>query len=180
MGTPGGGGAAGAVAGVPSVTTAPPGAGGAVHPCSRRCGFSKRIPVLFPAYALIVGADKVNLAVACSTACHGSGSLRYARHRPSAKKASKKPSRKLSGTVLAGFRFQLHGQGVAIVSATLTPAGRKLLARRKDLIVEATITVTVGNGRSATYTGTVDVTRSTPTPRHKLAALLIRPVFRVG
>lgn len=67
-----------------------------------------------------------------------------------------------------------------MVSTSLTPAGEQLLARTNRLVVGATITVTAGRRRAVAYTNTVVVTRITPSPRHKVAALLSRPVLRVA
>jgi hypothetical protein len=52
------------------------------------------------------------------------------------------------------------------ITATLTPAGVKLLKGKKRLLVSATMKVTIGNARPQTYANAVDVTRSAPKSLH--------------
>jgi hypothetical protein len=105
------------------------------------------------------------MQVSCSVKCSGTGSLEYGKALASA--ASKKKHKPTSSGVLASFKFSLSAKGSEKVTARLTSSGRKLFAKKKRLIVAATITVKIGNARPKTYSNAVDVTRSTPTGLHK-------------
>jgi hypothetical protein len=137
---------------------APPGNGGASRPCSPGCGSSSSVPVVFPAYALVIRGDELTMEVACTTTCTASGSL---RHRLAATSSSP--------AVLANFRFHISGRGVARVTATLTAAGHRLLAGRERIGVGATIAVKIPGASTATYVGTVEISRSVPRARHRPA-----------
>ena len=152
-GTPGGGG----VSGGPVSNTAPPGGGGASHACSVTCGFLSSVALEPPAYALLRGG-KLQMLIECSAVCSGSGALRYPpKNRVAAASA---------GTLLTHFRFRIAGHGATIVTATLTPAGRKLLAGKPRLVVGVTIVFSEAGHHPVTYLSALDVTRTTP-PRPK-------------
>jgi hypothetical protein len=103
--------------------------------------------------ALIAG-NKLTMEIACTTACHGSGSLRSSAG---------------SHTLLAKFGFTLAAKGVKQVTATLTAKGRKLLAGKKRLIVQATIALSAGKGRPVTFVSAVEMTREEPKARKNAA-----------
>ena len=158
---PPGAGGSGGFAGGPGSTGGTQAAGGASGACFRGCGFAASIPVLFPAYALIHG-NKLTMEISCTVKCHGTGSL----HQSSATTAAKHKKGSSSPGALASFSFNLRAKGVKKITATLTPAGRKLLAHKQRLIVSATLQVIIGNARPRTYASALDVTRSAPKSLH--------------
>ena len=158
----GGGGSSGA----PGGPVAPAGAGGASKPCFGGCGFVAKVPVVFPAYALVKG-NRLTMEIACKTVCRGVGALRYSR----------------KGTVIAQFRFQLGAKGLARVTAKLNAAGRKLLAKKKRVIASVSIDVIAARGAPTTYVSALELTRMTPRPhgkgKHKRSKRAGVPVLRV-
>jgi hypothetical protein len=109
-----------------------------------------------PAYALLRGT-KVTMEIECSAACSGTGILNYPP-RDTAAAAS-------SGRLVTRFSFRLRAKGATAVTATLTPAGRKLMAKKQRLIVAATIVFKETGRRPLTYVSALDVTRTAPKPR---------------
>jgi len=140
----------------PGANTAPPGSGGASHACSVSCGFTSVVALEPPAYALLRGT-KVTMEIECSAACSGTGILNYPP-RDTAAAAS-------SGRLVTRFSFRLRAKGATAVTATLTPAGRKLMAKKQRLIVAATIVFKETGRRPLTYVSALDVTRTAPKPR---------------
>ena len=67
---------------------------------------------------------------------------------------------------MTNFRFRLTGHGATVVTATLTAAGRKLLAGKKRLVVGVTIVFSEGGHHPVTYVSALDVTRTTPPKPH--------------
>jgi hypothetical protein len=52
------------------------------------------------------------------------------------------------------------------VTATLTPAGRNLLAKKERLIAAVTIVLAAGRSRPLRYVSALELTRSTPAGAH--------------
>jgi hypothetical protein len=98
------------------------------------------------------------MLIECSATCSGSGKLNYPPKRTAAAASA--------GTLLTNFRFRLTGHGATVVTATLTAAGRKLLAGKKRLVVGVTIVFSEGGHHPVTYVSALDVTRTTPPKPH--------------
>jgi hypothetical protein len=148
-GTPGSGG----VSGGPVANTAPPGGGGASHACSVTCGFLSTVALEPPAYALLQGT-KLQMLIECSAVCSGSGALRYPPKKTIAAASA--------GKLLTQFHFRLSSHGATVVTATLTPAGRKLLAGKRRLVVGVTIVFSEAGHHPVTYVSAIELTRTTP------------------
>ena len=148
-GTPGAGGLSGGLSAGPP---APSGGGGSAHACSSGCGFRGKIPFEAPAYAVASGAT-VTMEIECSTACRGGGILR--RHLTAT-------ARIKNAKILTHFRFRLPVKGAMRVTATLTPAGRALLAKKKRVLASVTIVFVAGNARPVTYVSALVLTRGKP------------------
>ena len=79
---------------------------------------------------------------------------------------SSRKKKRTSSSAIASFHFKLDAKAARRITATLTPAGRKMLAHKQRLLVRASLKLTVGKARPRTYASTLVVTRSAPTTVH--------------
>ena len=146
-GSPGVGGVSGA--GGSSPVRAP---GGASASCLGNCKPIASLPLVLPALGLVHNRH-VAARLECDAACHGTGLLQLL---PTG-----------AGPGSARFSFHLAFKGFVTLHMALNKAARAGLGSHKSLLVELTITATVGGGHRETYVSTFDLARTPPKPRHK-------------
>jgi hypothetical protein len=103
------------------------------------------MPITLPALGLLT-ASQITTVLRCHTSCHGTATLHLAG----------------SSSTLARVIFKIKGSSIATLHLTLSAASRSRLAKVKTLAVQLTIAVTVGSGRPATFSSSLELTRKLP------------------